>query len=1256
MKNLYTDMSFKWDTHYLNTHESSTFSHRKKLKRLNIFCCLLFLQNDQAYLPFHMLITDAIDKFTNSSAKCLGLLAQFGICVSKDTFLRYQTHVAELEMTSKPFVSNAFTIISIDNIDKNSQYAAVRSSQMSRGFHGTSVQAVQPLPNSAKLTCSIPLQAQVQEMELDERRQRKIQLSTLTKLESDSLSLQDQFLFQYVLTKTSAHLLTPDISLAGIKAAHHGSTSLQTEQSDIQFVAVMAEPADSKETIQNTLSMLYSKYDIGNTMEQLVVAGDAKTYDILMNLKREYGTDLNWMLPYIGDWHLLKNCQAPIMKVYLDAGLKDLLLAGGYRGAKLASVANATSFDTTHHFLLQVWEAFYRFQVEAFLSDCTPSFREKITTNLDNCISHSLQEGQDFLCHTDTSSITSIFPTCKDKFNEFCQRLCKSNATFRFWHNFVHRDMFHYIGLFLAIRSRNFSLRNACVLQVAPLFYALDRHRYLNILPFHIADLKSYPSHIRDFFSMGAFSVSITGDNWSCIAFDEAHEMVINKNVKMALTTTGQEGLTKLVHYLPHRTRSVCNLSSQLSRNFKSSSLTYLSPSLIRYEEGNVRSFLMELKKTTVLQTGSSSLLYHLFTDEAAAQKVSSDLLNFYEYGQEDLHSYIKCVVLSLPGAKRPVRKNRKVSTFTPPKTTVAKQRKEIQDQKLQLECLRHQVAWSKSHGQVITDFHQVLSLPRALCTADGMPYKANKAVCSSFFKSRYPGAFSDSYKPSLESTAYIAEGMFLINTTPLPSHETFKDYMNFLFRQWVLRPFYDYRAKEVHVVFDHPCRHGPSPKEVERVRRDKNVNNNEINFHSIDADDKLPSQWRAFLAVRSQKRLLVNLISSYFISVASQNLRNGQIFLTAGGFDGDNTDKCFCSSNTETKVASEYNSNHEEGDSRVWLHFAKTSCSCVIIYSPDRDKLHVGLPIVQAVPDKKTIIQLKASRSDNVYVCINSLLLSFSTDLSLQPLGDMLCTVPKLLQTLFISSGCDYVSFFKGYSKKRFMEVFYRNCKFVSGGIHTGYLNQIGPDVQHLGLLAFYRLVGCVYFQQNLAAFSVDTAEELFQNINTSDLNDLDKHVKFLQVIRESTFHRIKSEDQWIPTVDALKFHWLRSCWVGLVWSQASVNSVDVPDLTKYGWSQTDQGVSITWDSEENMKKVRESVRYPKNGCKCKTGCITGRCACIKRKQQCGPGCTCVNCKNLNEDPITSSEESDTNSECSDELNDFDNSEKHDMNLQLFS
>lgn len=39
--------------------------------------------------------------------------------------------------------------------------------------------------------------------------------------------------------------------------------------------------------------------------EYLVIEGDQKLYEVLQSLKFEYGKELDWVIPFPGDWHML---------------------------------------------------------------------------------------------------------------------------------------------------------------------------------------------------------------------------------------------------------------------------------------------------------------------------------------------------------------------------------------------------------------------------------------------------------------------------------------------------------------------------------------------------------------------------------------------------------------------------------------------------------------------------------------------------------------------------------------------------------------------------------------------------------------------------------------------------------------------------------------------------------------------------------------------------------------------------------------
>ena len=57
--------------------------------------------------------------------------------------------------------------------------------------------------------------------------------------------------------------------------------------SNVHFTALLSKPADSKATLLEVLSILKNKHGVGDKVDKLVMVGDGKTYDILINLLKD---------------------------------------------------------------------------------------------------------------------------------------------------------------------------------------------------------------------------------------------------------------------------------------------------------------------------------------------------------------------------------------------------------------------------------------------------------------------------------------------------------------------------------------------------------------------------------------------------------------------------------------------------------------------------------------------------------------------------------------------------------------------------------------------------------------------------------------------------------------------------------------------------------------------------------------------------------------------------------------------------------
>ncbi len=1047
-------------------------------------------------------------------------------------------------------------------------------------------------------------------------------------------------LFMYGMERLTIFKFNLSSLMPSLKCKFAMEESPHCEKSSFAYVKIYNEKADSMATMTNVLSDLHSTFGVSKKVNHLVVVGDLKTFEYMMKLKMKYKLNLDWLIPWPGDWHILKNFQEVLMKVFWDAGLKEVAKLK-HKSATFQKLSTCSNFKRTHRFLLQIYEALLVYKIKVFLNHRDQStqpfssadiFRilKDAVLKLEN-VDENFSDIQEFMKKQKYIE-EKLLPGLVPEFEGWSCTMASKYKTFAFWDHFLQEDMFFYIQLFLGIRSRNWNWRMAALKKISQLFHAFDRYNYARYLPLHINQISGLPEYVLHHFQMGGFSCSIKGNNFSCVGADEAHESLINKDTKTLIVRNPQKDINKLACTIEFQAEVLSTYFGQIATKKNNLVQRDYSPSVIKQEQKLVMAYAAKLESSHIFdQHDNVTALYKAFTKFQAPKDVETDLLNYAQYGKDSYNHYIRSNILKDSSVKSVIHK-KNLKTFSerkPTKRTVHNLEKE---KKLVMQCHKRALAALKS-GIALETSMQFIETPRAICTVDEIPNKGTKSVIYEIFRSRYvkdsdelvtetlyaPPIVHDMKKTG--DCCLIAEGMNMIYKKPI-GLKTFSDYSNFLIDTFIL-PYILRGYKDIRILFDQSGTQGISPKVIEQKRRDKGEEDGELS--EIDDATLLPpsNSWRSFLCVRHNKHLLCNYLCHTFLQNVQPMLSSStcEKFIVSGGFQ-----KLFNSESDVTLCATEAGinpyhrqTNHEESDTQIFLHVVDTDCATVHIKSIDRDIACVGLPLMNHFTGKQVFIQYK-DKPDLSFVHMNALQTSLLNDSDLEPitLGDR----AKIIQTVYIQSGCDCVSYFAKQGKSKFYRALSLHAAFITGASDSnirGSLAHTDPRNCELGLLAFYRLIGTVYFMANRSCLSkYNKPDDILNQFNDHPI--LDQHHKFLQVIREATSNGVY-EDDLLPSNEALKFHWLRACWVGCVWGRSTEWEFDYPSLADFGWSVSEDGsVRVIWDSDENISNIRKNVLYLTRGCGCKKShCMNRRCKCKKENRMCTPGCTCKNCENCN-------------------------------------
>ncbi len=378
----------------------------------------------------------------------------------------------------------------------------------------------------------------------------------------------------------------------------------------------------------------------------------------------------------------------------------------------------------------------------------------------------------------------------------------------------------------------------------------------------------------------------------------------------------------------------------------------------------------------------------------------------------------------------------------------------------------------------------------------------------------------------------------------------------------------------------------------------------------NISDTDRVPTNWKEFIACRHCKQKLITYLSVKTLALSPGiMIRSDQKFITAGPIEPMSSNKASVINNE-----GKYASNSTEADSRVWRHCQQSNLKKQLVFSPDTDTYIIGL--TNHKPGAETYIDLTPIGSEDTKILsLNELITSLQSDPDLAHVENE--TITTIIQSLYVSTGCDYNPFFSGIGKGMFLKAHFTYAEFINS---NGSLSDVNVDRKERGYLAFLRLVGTAYFLKHRASYRGNKSPiNLYHSCPST--TELEQHILWLNRIREHVWVQTLDEKNLLPSHSALRLQWLRTVWIVHMWAQSgSCQNVQLLIPEHYGWSKLeDKGYTFQWDTEEHVTAIRSNISKYTKGCKCKkSSCETKQCSCKQKGQTCGPGCRCVNCKNV--------------------------------------
>ena len=947
-----------------------------------------------------------------------------------------------------------------------------------------------------------------------------------------------------------------------------------------------ASPSD----LNTIYTMLLRLVKIANKLGQphIFVTADMAIYSKAQQILWANLPELNGKVTMrIGGMHMTMAFMACLGTIFGAGGLLSLLVDSGvYAEATAKQMLQGKQYSRGVRGIKLVHEALYRLLFQALESwlgrqgrNITIRTADEKICNLCNAISiNDFDKAQVLANELEDEDIPALMTVLE----EFRAVGRAESKTFAYWDNFlIGGDVL--LHMLRAEREGNFDLHLQATSEAVPWFYAAGRNQYKKFAPVYIAEmmeLKTAKPESYRHLQNGGFVVRQTSRHgFNAVSTDQALEQTINKDGK---SKGGVIGLTKrktaVTRWLTTR-----HIAAEYVEAFTSKEGFQVSRP--HEELGKARRERDEKDVTSIVENAACvqspfdldtvpSDLTNIVTGQVASKEVQESLHNFLERGEAKNREFVTNRVTTMKTKSFWETEPRlKIKTFSDMKKPILNndRHKLILDSEV---LFRRLLVVSKQQKvnleNVLT--HELSATSPTLFHDDGSMRKTAKSDLTKKLEERVH-SITGQLTGSL-STAYIIDGMALIQGIPDTVFLTFRDLAGVVFKLLMNSFSQNQGVDSVAIVFDRYDQ-ALSLKAAERRRRGETQ---QAGF-AIQGNRQVPN-YREFLKVSGNKAALAGFVSEHIVDVAPQMLLGHQKIFLAGGFPGGETAKLVTATGAAT-IPSLF-SSQEEADTRMLLHAIDLSSTHdrLVVRSDDTDVLVLLLYYCSKNMLSKFVYMLAGHNTPTInrqrYIPIHTMTTEHGMEFCLS------------LPAAHALTGCDTTSSFYQTGKRTACTKLEQHVKKKNPSLTTfGIQNDLEADISSARsyVLSFY-------------GKKAETCSSLDQ----------------LRYVLASTTD--KPASQLPPTEDAFKQHVLRARYQTRIWCQSHVAHPSPGSPIGNGWYLSDGVLEPKiYTKEPAPMEVRDLIHMYCTDTDCSQ---SRKCLCLENHLHCTEFCGCQgDCQN---------------------------------------